>query len=120
MRWSGRIFWLLASGSAFAERPFFPPSPPNAFGDWPWEVVSSYSSATAPGLHGISRADPLFQAHKELLSELAARGRGLKIYFEVVWAGPPQIAGQASRSMSPASALLPARTKPGALHRVST
>src|SRR5205807_3725563 len=27
--------------------------------DWPWEVVSSYSSATAPGLHGISRADPL-------------------------------------------------------------
>src|SRR6267378_8499067 len=27
MRWSGRIFWLLACGSAFAERPFFPPSP---------------------------------------------------------------------------------------------
>jgi hypothetical protein len=26
--------------------------------DWPWEVVSSYSSATAPGFHGISRADP--------------------------------------------------------------
>src|SRR5204863_7266729 len=78
MRWSGRIFWLLASGSAFAERPFFPPSPPNAFGDWPWEVVSSYSSATAPGLHGISRADPLFQARKELLSGLAACCRGLK------------------------------------------
>src|SRR5438552_1053621 len=50
--------------------PFFPPSPPNVFGDWPWEVVSSYSSATAPDLHGISRADPLFQARKELDREL--------------------------------------------------
>jgi hypothetical protein len=36
---------------------FFPPSPPHAeIG--PWEVVSSYSSATAPGLHGISCAEP--------------------------------------------------------------
>src|SRR5260370_6921754 len=72
MRWSGRIFWLLSSHPAPAGRPFFPPSPPNAFGDWPWEVVSSYSSATAPGLHGISRADPLFQARKELNRQLAA------------------------------------------------
>src|SRR5215217_1524437 len=40
---------------------------PRAFGDWPkWEVVSSYSSATAPDSHGISCADPLFQARKEL------------------------------------------------------
>src|SRR6202045_2791809 len=70
MRWNGRIFWLLASGSAFAERPFFPPSPSPRGNDWPWEVVSSYSSATAPGLHGISRADPLFQARKELNREL--------------------------------------------------
>ena len=31
-----------------------------------WEVVSSYSSATAPDSHGISCADPLFQARKEL------------------------------------------------------
>src|SRR2546423_13332624 len=23
----------------------FPPSPPNAFEDWPWEIVSSHSSA---------------------------------------------------------------------------
>ena len=119
MRWSGRIFWLLAYHPAPAGRTFFPPSPPNAFGDWPWEVVSSYSSATAPGLHGISRADPLFQARKELLSGLAACGRGLKIYFELVWAGPPQIAGRAQRSSSPPSALLPARPKPGESHRVS-
>src|SRR5205809_48384 len=70
MRWSGRIFWLLACGSAFAERPFSPPSPPPFGNDWPWEVVSSYSSATAPGLHGISRADPLFQGRKELDREL--------------------------------------------------
>src|SRR5215471_4926283 len=33
-----------------------------------WEVVSSYSSATAPDSHGISCADPLFQARKELES----------------------------------------------------
>src|SRR5882724_9464377 len=70
MRWSGRIFWLLAYHPAPAGRTFFPPSPPNVFGDWPWEVVSSYSSATAPDLHGISRADPLFQARKELDREL--------------------------------------------------
>src|SRR5438874_4196878 len=37
------------------------------FKDWPnWEVVSSYSSATAPDSHGISCADPLVQARKEL------------------------------------------------------
>src|SRR5438309_605640 len=31
-----------------------------------WEVVSSYSSATAPDSHGISCADPRFQTRKEL------------------------------------------------------
>src|SRR6266699_6008397 len=31
-----------------------------------WEIVSSYSSATAPASHRISRADPLFQTRKEL------------------------------------------------------
>src|SRR5260370_37494922 len=72
MRWRSRIFWLMAYHPAPAGRTFVPPSPPNAFGDWPWEVVSSYSSATAPGLHGISRADPLFQARKELNRQLAA------------------------------------------------
>jgi len=94
MRWSGRIFWLLACGSAFAERPFLPPSPPNAFGDWPWEVVSSYSSATAPGLHGISRADPLFQARKELNRQLAACASALKIYLsrnQIVPASSPNL-----------------------------
>jgi hypothetical protein len=29
-----------------------------------WEVVSSYSSATAPGFHGISCADPLIKLAK--------------------------------------------------------
>src|SRR2546421_11985823 len=60
MRWTGQIFWLLASS-------LFPPSPPKFFrGLAQWEVVSSYSSATAPDFHGISCADPLFQARKEL------------------------------------------------------
>src|SRR5439155_7446751 len=31
-----------------------------------WEIVSSYSSATAPASHRISRAAPLFQTRKEL------------------------------------------------------
>ncbi len=52
----------------------------------PWEIVSSYSSATAPDLHGISRADPLIQARKEptapfrrrLSSGLASRLSRLK------------------------------------------
>jgi hypothetical protein len=45
---------ILAPGFAF-----FPPSPPKSFrGLAQWEVVSSYSSATAPDSHGISCADP--------------------------------------------------------------
>src|SRR6266481_4333442 len=60
MRWTGQIFWLLAY-DACAARTFFPPSPPKSFwGLAHWEVVSSYSSATAPDSHGISCADPLF------------------------------------------------------------
>jgi hypothetical protein len=44
-----------------------------------WEVVSSYSSATAPDFHGISCADPLFQARKELARGLAACASSVKI-----------------------------------------
>src|SRR5207249_10901400 len=66
MRWSGRIFWLLAYHPAHAGRTFSPPSPPNVFGDWPWEVVSSKRTATAADLQRSCRADPLFQARKEL------------------------------------------------------
>src|SRR5947209_10192234 len=80
MRWTGQIFWLLAY-DACAARTFFPPSPPKIFGDWPWEVVSSYSSATAPDSHGISRADPLFQADKELDRQVAACAWLFKIYL---------------------------------------
>src|SRR5436189_4834236 len=55
------------------------------FKDWPnWEVVSSYSSATAPDSHGISCADPLFQARKELDREVAARARHCKNYFRFI------------------------------------
>src|SRR5437764_12445362 len=39
--------------------------------DWPWEVVSSYSSATAPGLHGISRADPLSLSSQRTRSRIS-------------------------------------------------
>src|SRR5438552_6402184 len=46
-----------------------------------WEVVSSYSSATAPDSHGISCADPLFQARKELNRGLATCAQPVKIYL---------------------------------------
>src|SRR5437870_13214222 len=75
MRWTGQIFWLLASS-------LFPPSPPKFFrGLAQWEVVSSYSSATAPDFHGISCADPLFQARKELTREVTARVLQLKYKY---------------------------------------
>src|SRR6478736_8856326 len=80
MRWTGQIFWLLAFGPALAGRAFFPPSPPKKFrGLAQWEVVSSYSSATAPVSHGISCADPLFQARKEPGRGLAACALSVKI-----------------------------------------
>jgi len=44
-----------------------------------WEVVSSYSSATAPDSHGISCADPLFQARKELGRGVVACALSVKI-----------------------------------------
>src|SRR5437867_12948051 len=75
MRWTGQIFWLLASS-------LFPPSPQKFFrGLAQWEVVSSYSSATAPDSHGISCADPLFQTRKELKRGLAAHARRCKNYL---------------------------------------
>src|SRR5213080_2129520 len=84
MRWTGQIFWLLASS-------LFPPSPPKFFrGLAQWEVVSSYSSATAPDFHGISCADPLFQARKELNREVAARARGRKTYLPLSDKPPTQ------------------------------
>src|SRR6266853_6529519 len=46
-----------------------------------WEVVSSYSSATAPDSHGISCADPLFQTRKEPERGLAGRTRRCKNYL---------------------------------------
>jgi hypothetical protein len=104
MRWTGQIFWLLAfeeidSLSLIADSEqaeclwlstlnhqlltsftFFPPSPPNWFrGLAQWEVVSSYSSATAPDSHGISCADPLFQTRKEPGRGLAACALSVKI-----------------------------------------
>src|SRR5207249_10234584 len=46
-----------------------------------WEVVSSYSSATAPDFHGISCADPLSLARKELDRGVAACALAFKIYL---------------------------------------
>ncbi len=96
MRWSGQIFWLLASEAVEGfwlrverrEELFCSPqplncstsqlaSPPSRLHPRPSrrlacspecfrgrEVVSSYSSATAPDSHGISRADPLIKLAK--------------------------------------------------------
>jgi len=66
MRWTGQIFWLLAYDACAAPH-LLPAFTPEWFRELAqWEVVSSYSSATAPDSHGISCADPLFQARKEL------------------------------------------------------
>jgi len=43
----------------------------------PWEVVSSYSSATAPDSHRISRARSTNQTRKELRAEIAG-GKGIE------------------------------------------
>src|SRR2546423_1048133 len=55
-----------------------------------WEVVSSYSSATAPDSHEISCADPLFQARKELERGLAACARHCKNYLSHTDESPTQ------------------------------
>ena len=104
MRWTGQIFWLLAfeevesqfstglhllpaftvfcGGSRVGcttKEPQAARLPLQRLAQW--EVASSYSSATAPDSHGISCADPLFQARKELIPELAACARRFKIYL---------------------------------------
>ena len=74
MRWSGQIFWLLAFGPENFEAhllPAFTAGLRRAIGSW--EVVSSYSSATAPGLHGISRADPLIKLAKNYARDNRSR-----------------------------------------------
>src|ERR1043166_215226 len=48
-------FWLPRVGRRASS---FPPSPSNHLEDWPWEIVSSHSSATAPESHGIPHAAP--------------------------------------------------------------
>src|SRR6266850_7421327 len=69
----------------------FPPSPPKCFRRLAqWEVVSSYSSATAPDSHGISCADPLFQARKELEREIATQAVLCKIYLSLHYKAPAQ------------------------------
>jgi len=61
MSGTGQIFWLLAFGELEEFLNGLRPSSrlhPRPGGDWLWEVVSSYSSATAPDFHGISCVDP--------------------------------------------------------------
>jgi hypothetical protein len=94
MRRTGQIFWLLAYVPILVGITFFPPSPPNFRGLAQWEVVSSYSSATAPDSHGISCADPLFQARKELDPEVAACACRCKAFFAVIQLASRQTAGQ--------------------------
>ncbi len=77
MRWNGRIFWLLAFCIAPSrDASFFPPSPPgNRLTIGSWEVVSSYSSATAPESHGNSSR----RSTDQPLQRTAARSSGLRL-----------------------------------------
>ena len=81
MRWTGQIFWLLAYDACAAPHLLPAFTPENSRGLAQWEVVSSYSSATAPDSHRISCADPLFQARKELDRRLATCAPRVKIYL---------------------------------------
>src|SRR5438046_1810257 len=95
MRWTGQIFWLLAYVTISVGITFFPPSPPQRLGDSPTsEAVSSYSSAAAPDSHGISCADPLFQARKELDRELAACAWRCKPFCALIQLASRQTADQ--------------------------
>src|SRR5215831_17504955 len=87
MRWTRQIFWLLAYDACAAPHllPAFTACrstdiltvAPKRLAQW--EVVSSYSSATAPDSHGISCADPLFQTRKEPERGLATCTPSVKI-----------------------------------------
>jgi hypothetical protein len=88
MRW--RRANILAPGfRASRDASSFPPSPPNLFGDWPWEIVSSHSSATAPESHGNSSHRSTTATNKELPPEVAACAWALKIYLSQ--RAPPRV-----------------------------
>jgi ADP-L-glycero-D-manno-heptose 6-epimerase len=54
---------------------------PRSREDWPWEIVSSHSSATAPEFHGNSSHRSTTATDKELPPEVAACAWALKIYL---------------------------------------
>jgi hypothetical protein len=65
MRWTGQIFWLLASGTASRLTPtFFPPSPPLAQAIGLGKSYPVTAAQLLPILTGISRADPLIKLAK--------------------------------------------------------
>jgi hypothetical protein len=82
MRWTGQIFWL-SGFRAFRETrillPAFTLEKLSTIGSW--EVVSNYSSATAPESHGNSSHRSTDQTDKELPPEVAACACPLKIYL---------------------------------------
>src|SRR5882724_12303792 len=101
-------------------RTSFPPSPPKGFrGLAQWEVVSSYSSATAPDSHGISCADPLFQARKELDGEVAVCTWRCKNYFRFILPVRPRIFDRGQQLNRRLTAFLLAWPKPGGWRPVS-
>jgi hypothetical protein len=78
-------FWLLKKLEGLVETldrfVLFPAFTSESFRDWPWEIVSSHSSATAPDSHGNSSHRSTTQTDKELPPEVAACAWTLKIYL---------------------------------------
>ena len=77
--------------------PAFTPEKLSGIGSW--EVVSSYSSATAPESHGNSSHRSTDQTHKELLPEVAACACPLKIYLSDARIAAPLLVSSTNSSI---------------------
>ena len=104
MRWSGQIFWLLACGvRPRAHAHLLPAFTAACAGDWPWEVVSSYSSATAPECSRDFSRRSTDSNSQRTAGRLAVRALQLKRVIESRFTPRHPEAGEARRGISRAS-----------------
>jgi hypothetical protein len=113
MRWTGQIFWLLASS-------FFPPSPPNFSRDWPNRKSYPVTAAQLlPILTGFLAPVHFFKLAKNWDRGLAACASSVKVFFASIWSAPPQISGQVQQWSPRPPRFVPARRRLEGWRRVS-